>query len=134
MSGIFTAGRRAAPRTIASNARSVSPPPVAAALGLTLLAAMVPAVMAAVPRMDRPVAVAGLSAGHAAIIGAIGGAGGSVLSVTGSNVVIAMAGDDGFVSRLRGFGYWLALDAKAFAGCTNLFATGEGPPIIRSEK
>ena len=125
MSGIFTAGRRAAPLAIASNARSVSPPPIAAALGLTLLAAMVPAAMAAVPRSDRPIAVVGLSAGHAAIIGAIGEAGGSVLSVSGSKVVIAMAGDEGFVSRLRGLGYWLALDAKAFAGCTTLFATGE---------
>ena len=121
MSGIFTAGRRAAPLAIASNARSVSPPPIAAALGLTLLAAMVPAAMAAVPRSDRPIAVVGLSAGHAAIIGAIGEAGGSVLSVSGSKVVIAMAGDDGFVSRLRGLGYWLELDAKAFAGCTTLF-------------
>ncbi len=86
---------------------------------------MVPAAMAAVPRSDRPIAVVGLSAGHAAIIGAIGEAGGSVLSVSGSKVVIAMAGDDGFVARLRGLGYWLALDAKAFAGCTTLFATGE---------
>ena len=59
----------------------MSPPPIAAAVGLTMLAAMMPATMAAVPRSDRPIAVVGLSAGHAAIIGAIGEAGGSVLSV-----------------------------------------------------
>ena len=88
-----------------------------------MLAALVPAAMAALPRIDRPIAVVGLSAGHAAIIGAIGEAGGSVLSVSGSKVVIAMAGDASFVSRLRGLGYWIALDAKAFTGCTALFST-----------
>ena len=86
LSGIFTAGRRAAQRTIAPSPRSVSPPPIAAALGLTMLAAPGPAAMAALPRADRPIAVVGISAGHAAIIGAIGEAGGSVLSVSGSKV------------------------------------------------
>jgi hypothetical protein len=122
LSGIFTAGRRADPRTIVPSARSASPPPIAAALGITMLAALALATMSALPRIDKPIAVVGLSAGHAAIIGAIGEAGGSVLSVSGSNVVIAMAGDDSFVSRLRGLGYWFALDAKAFTGCGALFA------------
>ena len=132
MTGIFTAGRRAAPRTIPPSARSVSPPPIAAALGLTMLAALVPAMMAALPRTGRPIAVVGISAGHAAIIGAIGEAGGSVLSVSGSKSVIAMAGDASFVSRLHGLGYWVTLDANAFTGCAALLSISslDAPEII----
>ncbi len=132
LSGIFTAGRRAAQRTIAPSTRSVSPPPIAAALGLSMLAALVPAAMAALPRAGRPIAVVGISAGHAAIIGAIGEAGGSVLSVSGSKSVIAMPGDASFVSRLHSLGYWVTLDAKAFTGCAALLSISslDAPEII----
>lgn len=93
-----------------------------AAIGLTLIAATLPATLAALPRTDRPVAVLAPFSETAGIMNGVARAGGSFLALAGPKIVLAMPDGPGFGARLRAQGYWFVLDARAVAACAGVFS------------
>ena len=109
------------------------PPSIWAAVAMTVAPACVSAALPLLPRAGEPVAVFSLRGTQASVIAAVAEAGGAIAGLRGTAIVLALPGDAGFLSRLRGLGYWLVLDARAADLCANP-ANASGAPLDRQSR